>query len=33
MIKIPEFDLTFYFNHVRAIVDFVHSVDCLKETL
>jgi len=33
MIKIPEFDLNFYFNHVRAVVDFVRAVDRLKETL
>ncbi|MBP5677275.1 MAG: hypothetical protein J6W88_02115 [Bacteroidales bacterium] len=33
MIKIPEFNLTFYFNHVRPIVEFVNSIDRLKETL
>ncbi len=33
MIRIPGLDLTFYFNHVRAVVDFVHAVDRLKSTL
>lgn len=33
MIKIPEFNLNYYFNHVRPIVEFVHAVDRLKETL
>ena len=33
MIKIPEFNLNFYFNHVHAVVDFVRAVDRLKETL
>lgn len=33
MIKVPEFNLNFYFNHVHAIVDFVRAVDRLKETL
>lgn len=33
MIRIPELNLTFYFNHVRPIVEFVHSVDLLKEKL
>lgn len=33
MIKIPEFNLNYYFNHVRPIVEFVHAVDLLKETL
>lgn len=33
MIKIPKFNLTFYFNHVRSVVEFVHALDRLKETL
>ena len=33
MIKIPDFDLTYYFNHVRPIVRFVDAVDKLKATL
>jgi hypothetical protein len=33
MIKVPEYNLNFYFNHVHAIVDFVRAVDRLKETL
>lgn len=33
MIKIPEFGLTFYFNHLHPIVDFVNAVDRLKATL
>lgn len=33
MIKIPELNLTFYFNHVRPIIEFVKAVDELKETL
>lgn len=33
MIKIPEFNLNYYFNHVRPVVEFVHAVDRLKETL
>ena len=33
MIKIPEFNLNYYFNHLRPVVEFVHAVDRLKETL
>lgn len=33
MIRIPELNLTFYFNHLRPIVDFVRAVDNLKERL
>ncbi len=33
MIRIPELDLTYYFNHVRPIVEFVNRVDKLKELL
>ena len=33
MIKIPEFNLTFYFNHVHVVVDFVNAIDQLKATL
>lgn len=33
MIKIPELNLNFYFNHVHAIIDFVEAVDRLKATL
>ncbi len=33
MIKIPEFNLTYYFNHVRPVVEFVNALDRLKETL
>lgn len=33
MIKIPDLDLTFYFNHVRPIVDFINKMDALKATL
>lgn len=33
MIKIPALDLTFYFNHVRPIGQFVESLDRLKATL
>lgn len=33
MIKIPEFNLNFYFNHVRSVVEFVRTLDVLKATL
>ena len=33
MIKIPELDLSFYFNHFHAIRGFVEAVDKLKSTL
>ena len=33
MIRIPELNLTFYFNHVRPIVEFVRTIDNLKELL
>lgn len=33
MIRIPDLNLTFYFNHVRAIVAFVHAIDELKKML
>ena len=33
MIKIPELDLNFYFNHYHAVQDFVQAVDKLKSTL
>lgn len=33
MIKIPALDLTFYFNHVRPIAQFVDCIDRLKATL
>ena len=33
MIRIPDLNLTFYFNHVRAIVGFVHAIDELKKVL
>ena len=33
MIKIPELNLNYYFNHVRSVVDFVAAVDKLKYTL
>ncbi len=33
MIRIPELNLTYYFNHVRPIVEFVHAIDMMKETL
>lgn len=33
MIKIPELNLNYYFNHVRYIVNFVHALDELKATL
>lgn len=33
MIKIPEFDLNFYFNHLHPVVRFVEAVDKLKATL
>lgn len=33
MIRIPDLGVTFYFNHVRAIMEFVHTVDKLKEIL
>ena len=33
MIRIPELNLTFYFNHVRPIVAFVQALDNLKELL
>ena len=33
MIKIPEFNLTYYFNHVRPVIRFVEMVDNLKATL
>lgn len=33
MIRIPELNLVFYFNHVRAIHEFTRQVDKLKELL
>lgn len=33
MIRIPDLDLSYYFNHVRPIVNFVKAVDKLKATL
>lgn len=33
MIKIPEYELTFYFNHVHPIVNFMKAMDELKKTL
>lgn len=33
MIKIPEFGLNFYFNHVRSIVEFTGALDRLKALL
>ena len=33
MIKIPELDLNFYFNHYHAVQDFVQAVDKLKNIL
>lgn len=33
MIRIPDLDVSFYFNHLRPIVDFVHSIDELKEVI
>ncbi|MBR6292243.1 MAG: hypothetical protein IKR33_05530 [Bacteroidales bacterium] len=33
MIRIPEFNLTFYFNHLRPIVEFVRAMDSLKEVI
>lgn len=33
MIKIPELNLNFYFNHYHAVYDFVARVDKLKSTL
>lgn len=33
MIKIPELDLNFYFNHFHSVHDFVKAVDKLKRTL
>ena len=33
MIKIPRFDISFYFNHVRPIVHFIDALDRLKATL
>jgi hypothetical protein len=33
MIRIPDLNLTFYFNHVRPIVEFVNAIDKLKELL
>lgn len=33
MIKIPEFDLNFYFNHLHPVVHFVEAIDKLKATL
>ena len=33
MIKIPELDLDFFFNHYRSVQEFVQSVDKLKSTL
>ncbi|MBR4739329.1 MAG: hypothetical protein IK058_04925 [Bacteroidales bacterium] len=33
MMLIPELNLTFYFNHARVVVDFVHSLEELKKTL
>lgn len=33
MLLIPELNLTFYFNHAHVVVDFVKSIDQLKQTL
>lgn len=33
MILIPGMNLTFYFNHVQVVVDFIQAVDKLKATL
>ncbi len=33
MIRIPEFDLTYFFYHVRPVVNFVNALEKLKETL
>ena len=33
MIRIPEMGLTFYFNHLRPVLHFVHTVDRLKATI
>lgn len=33
MIRIPEFDLSYYFNHLSSVVKFVQALDKLKETL
>lgn len=33
MIRIPEYDLTWYFNHVRPIMHFVGAYDELRESL
>ena len=33
MMRIPEFNVSFYFNHLRPIVEFVHSIDKLKEVI
>lgn len=33
MIRIPDLNLTFYFNHVRPIVEFVNAIDKLKGLL
>ena len=33
MIRIPELNLTYYFNHLRPIVEFVKAMDNLKEQL
>ena len=33
MIKIPELNLDYYFNHVHPVVDFVNALDRMKETL
>ena len=33
MMLIPELGLTFYFNHARVVMDFVHALDKLKSLL
>ena len=33
MIRIPDLNLTFYFNHLRPVVELVNSIDKLKELL
>ena len=33
MMLIPDFNLTFYFNHAHVVVDFVHALDELKKVL
>ena len=33
MIRIPEYNLTWYFNHVRPIMQFIGAYDELRETL